>query len=278
MHGLLNGKVAIVTGGTSGIGLATVEMFVAEGAQVVLADIQEEAGIAIAARLGDAAHFVRTDVGREADIEALVAAAVERFGHLDVMHNNAGIIGDGSEISDAKPDAFHEVIAVNATSVLLGHKYAARQFQKQGTGGSIITTSSIAGFEGGWSTVGYTSAKHAAMGIMREAAFQYGPMGIRSNAIAPGVVMTAIQSRAFGVDLARAAEFNAYIVERMGADQAMGRFGMPKDIASVATFLASDLSAYVNGTVIPVDGGTTAFRQNSFTEDILRVADEFRSM
>ncbi len=148
MTGLLEGKVAIVTGGASGIGLATVERFVAEGAKVAIADIQDEFGGSIVDRLGDSVLYVHTDVTDESAIEALVAGTVERFGKLDVMFNNAGAGGDRSPILEIGAAGFDRTIALLTGSVLLGHKYAAREFVKQGTGGSIISTASAAGLQG----------------------------------------------------------------------------------------------------------------------------------
>lgn len=275
MTGLLNGKVAIVTGGTSGIGRATVHRFLEHGAKVVIADVQDEAGEELSNALGSSAAYVHADVGSEEQIEALVAATVDRFGKLDIMHNNAGIIGDPAPMIELGSVGFDTVIAVNSRSVLFGHKFAARQFKSQGTGGSIITTASVAGMFGGWSSVGYTTAKHAVMGIIHQAAAELAPLGIRSNAIAPGVIMTAIQSKAFGVPPEKAPEYSRFLIEKMGPKQAMGRFGMPEDVANVALFLASDLSAYVNGTIIPIDGGASAITQNSFAADIRATTAEF---
>lgn len=275
MTALLAGKVAIVTGGASGIGLATVERFIAEGAQVTIADIQDEAGQAEAARLGDAALYVRTDVTDEASIAALVDATVERFGKLDIIYNNAGAQGDPSSMLDIESAGFDKSLALLTRSVLLGHKYAARQFQKQGTGGSIISTASAAALQGGWSVAGYTIAKHAVVGIVRQAVAELAPLGIRSNAIAPGVIMTPIMARSFGVPLDEAEAFADFLAEKLGATQPIGRVGQADDIAKVATFLASDLADYVTGTVIPVDGGATSVTQGTFATDVVAAAAEY---
>lgn len=275
MTNMLDGKVAIITGGVGGIGAATAEEFVAAGAKVVLADIADDAGHKAAERLGERAAYVHADVTDESSVEALVESAVDRFGRLDVIYNNAGATGDPAEIVNLPSAAFDALMALDVRSVLLGHKYAARQFQAQGSPGSIITTASVAGLQGGWSSVGYTTAKHAVLGIVRQAALELGPQRIRSNAIAPGVVMTAIQAKAFGVPLEHAAAFNDHIVDRLGARQAMGRFAVPRDIARVALFLASDLAEYVNGTVLPVDGGASAFTQNTFADDMSAVTTQF---
>lgn len=217
MTEMLAHKVAIVTGGTSGIGLATVERFVAEGAKVVIADIQD----------------------------------------------------------DLTSEGFDSTLALLTRSVVLGHKYAARQFQKQGSGGSVISTASAAALPGGWSAVGYTIAKHAVVGIVRQAVAELAPHGIRSNAIAPGIIMTPIMARSFGVPMEKSDEFVEFLAERLGPTQPIGRVGQPDDIAKVATFLASDLAEFVTGVVLPVDGGATAITQGSFASEVVAAADEF---
>lgn len=275
MAGLLEGKVAVVTGGTSGIGLATVERFVAAGAKVVIGDIQDDLGASIADRLGENVVYVHTDVTDEAAIEALVTAAVDRFGALDIMYNNAGAQGDPSTILDVESEGFDKTIALLTRSVLLGHKYAARQFQAQGTGGSIISTASAAGLQGGWSAAGYTIAKHAIVGVVRQAVAELAPLGIRSNAIAPGIIMTPIMARTFGVPVEEAEPFADFLADRLGSTQPLGRTGTADDIAKVATFLASDLAGYVTGVTIPVDGGATAVTQGTFATDVVAAADEY---
>jgi len=275
MTGLLDGKVAIVTGGTSGIGLATVERFVAEGAKVAIADIQDELGASIAKKLGEDAFYVHTDVTDESAIEALVTTTVDRFGKLDVIHNNAGAQGDPSSILEVGSEGFDKTMALLTRSVLLGHKYAARQFQAQGTGGSIISTASAAGLQGGWSAAGYTIAKHAVVGVVRQAVAELAPLGIRSNAIAPGIIMTPIMARTFGVPIEDAEPFAEFLADRLGPTQPLGRTGTADDIAKVATFLASDLAGYVTGVTIPVDGGATAVTQGSFSTDVVKAAAEY---
>lgn len=275
MTGLLEGKIAIVTGGTSGIGLAAVERFVAEGAKVAVADIQDELGGSVAERFGDSVLYVHTDVTDESAIEALVAATVERFGKLDVIYNNAGAGGDPSPILEIGSAGFDKTIALLTRSVLLGHKYAARQFVKQGTGGSIITTTSAAGLQGGWASVGYTVAKHAVTGIVRQAVAELAPLGIRSNAIAPGIIMTPLMARGFGMPSEEAVPFANFLAERLASKQPLQRTGTADDIAKVATFLASDLACYVTGATIPVDGGATAITLGTFATDVVAAAKEY---
>jgi NAD(P)-dependent dehydrogenase (short-subunit alcohol dehydrogenase family) len=275
MSDLLKDKVCIITGALGGLGSETARTFMSHGAKVVVADIQDERGQEFAESLGENVHYVHADVSQESDIENLVAEAAKKFGKLDVMFNNAGIIGDDATFLDIDPDAYDTVQAINARSVLLGHKYASRQFLAQGTSGSIISTSSAAGLEGGWSTVSYTASKHTIVGLVHQAAYELGKYGIRSNAIAPGVIMTDIQSRAFDVPLERAREFNDYIQDQLGAKQGLGRFGVPKDIANAAVYFASDLSAYVTGVVMSVDGGALAMTANTFLDDIIPVRESF---
>jgi NAD(P)-dependent dehydrogenase (short-subunit alcohol dehydrogenase family) len=275
--GLLKDKVAIVTGGTSGIGLATVERFAAEGAKVVIADIQDELGEATAKRLGESVAYVHTDVTVDAEIGAVVAAAVDRFGRLDVMYNNAGAGGDPSAIVDVESEGFDKTVALLTRSVLLGHKHAARQFKAQGGGGSIISTASAAGLQGGWSAAGYTIAKHAVVGVVRQAVAELAPLGIRSNAIAPGIIMTPIMARTFGVPVEKSDEFVDFLASKLDHTQPIGRVGRPDDIAKVATFLASDLSGYMTGVVVPVDGGATAITQGTFGADVTVAAQEFNA-
>lgn len=275
MSELLTGRVAVVTGAASGIGRGIATRFVAEGCRVVLTDIDDPAGAALADQLGERAVYLRADVTVDSDIAAAVDQAVETFGGLDIMVNNAGAQGDPSTILDANPEGFDRTIALLTRSVLLGHKHAARRFVAQGTPGSIISTASAAAIQGGWSTVGYTAAKHAVVGLVRQAASELGPSGIRSNAIAPGVIMTPIMARTFGVEAVRTEEFLSFLSERLGPGQPSRRVGSPDDIASVATFLASDMSTYVNGAVIPVDGGATTVTLGTFATDVVAAAAEF---
>ncbi|HEY9499800.1 MAG TPA: SDR family oxidoreductase [Terrimesophilobacter sp.] len=273
----LTDKVAIITGGTSGIGLASVELFVAEGAKVVVADIQDDLGAALEKKHDGKVLYVHTDVTDDAAVEALVAAAVDKFGKLDVIFNNAGAAGDPAAMVDLTAEGFDRTLALLARSVASGHKHAARQFQKQGTGGSIISTASAAGLQGGWSSLGYTIAKHAVVGIVRQATAELAPLGIRSNAIAPGIIMTPIMARSFGIPVEKTEEFEALLSERLATAQPIGRVGRPEDIAEAAVFLASDSSSFITGVTLPVDGGATAVTQGSFAATTAQAAAEFQA-
>jgi NAD(P)-dependent dehydrogenase (short-subunit alcohol dehydrogenase family) len=268
MPGILKDKVAIVTGGSSGIGLATVERFVTEGARVMVADIQDETGASVCKRLGDNAMYMHADVTDEQAVEALVAATIERFGRLDIMYNNAGAVGDPSPFLELSREGFDATLAVLTTSVFLGHKYAARQFNKQGGGGSIISTGSVAGLQGGWATLGYATGKHAIAGIVRQAVAELAPLGIRSNIIAPGITLTSIQSKGFGVPVEQMDRYNDHLQRHLGATHSFGRFARPDDVAKVAVFLASDMAEYVTGAILPVDGGSSSITHKNFLAEM----------
>lgn len=274
MTGLLDGKVAIITGGTSGIGAASAQRFVAEGARVVIAGRRDDVGQETESASGGRIRYRHTDVTKEHEVQALVADTVAWFGKLDVFFGNAGTVGTMAPIQDISTADFEEVIALDVYSTLWGHRYAARQFLAQGSGGSIITTSSLAGLQASWGATPYTAAKHAVDGIVRQAAADLGADGIRSNAIAAGVVITPMLARTAGFPVERTDEVNELIQQRIGPKQASGRFAVPDDIANVALFLASDLSTYVNGVILPVDGGAYAMTQNTFNQDMAALRTE----
>jgi NAD(P)-dependent dehydrogenase (short-subunit alcohol dehydrogenase family) len=237
----LEGKVAIVTGGSNGIGRATVEAFVDEGARVVVADLDEAAGEELAHRLGDRAAFKRTDVSQPDDVQTVVDFAVERFGGLHVMVNNAGIASSFRRLMDDDLRDFEHVMSVDLKGVILGTQRAAR---RMGEGGSIINTTSIAGIMPGIGLTTYRVAKASVIHFSRCAAIEVAERGIRVNVIAPGNIATAIN-----------ATFDtSSIVAKL---QPLQRLGAPADVANAAIYLASERSAQVTGLVLPVDGGTT---------------------
>ena len=275
--GRLQGKVAVVTGGVSGIGLGTVELFIEEGAKVAVGDIQDDLGAALQARFPDDLIYVHTDVTSDEAIGTLVEAAVARFGRLDIMFNNAGAAGDRAALVDLSGEGMARTSALLTSSVVSGHKHAGRQFIKQGSGGSIISTASAAGLEGGWSSAAYTIAKHAVLGVVRQAVAEFGPRGIRSNAICPGIIMTPIMAQAFGVPAEQASEFEAFLDKRLGKAIPSGRVGYPRDIAEAVLFLASDSSSYVNGAVLPVDGGATAVLMAPLADQMIQAGADFNA-
>lgn len=246
--GVLAGKVAVVTGAASGIGEAIAARFVAEGASVVLADISGNEQ-AVAADLGDRALGVHADVSIAADVQAMIAAAVDRFGGLDVLCNNAGIEGSSRPIVETPDEEFDRIIQVNLVSVFLGLKYGVPAMIARG-GGSIVNTASIAGLVGFGGVGPYGAAKAGIVQLTRVAALEVAQHGIRVNAICPAAVLTPLM-RAFAD---REPERAAQVV----AQQPISRFAEPTEIAHLAVYLASDASSFVTGTAIPIDGGYTA--------------------
>jgi NAD(P)-dependent dehydrogenase (short-subunit alcohol dehydrogenase family) len=254
----LAGKVAIVTGGVSGIGRGIVEIFVEEGARVVVGDIDIEGGQALQSEFGDSLLFMPADVTVEPDVENLVAGAVQRFGELNVMVNNAGALGDQSSFFDITAEGFTATTDLLLRPVILGHKYAARQMRTQGKGGSIVSMSSVAGIQGGWSGPAYDAAKAGVLQVPRTAAFELARYRIRSNVILPGLILTPIMAK--GTTLAKE-QYPAYVEalrQPMGELHPMGRCGLPRDIGNAVLYLASDRSEFVTGQHFSVDGGLTS--------------------
>ncbi|CAM3273157.1 SDR family oxidoreductase [Nocardioides dubius] len=251
-RGRLEGKVAVVTGGASGIGAGTVRLFHAEGARVVIADLQEEAGAALAAELGAGAIFRRTDVSEEEAVASLVDAAVAEFGRLDVMFNNAGIIGAVGPIDRTRTEDADLTIAVNLRGVLLGMKHAARVMKPQGSG-VIISTSSPAGVMGGVGAHVYSAVKAGIIGLSNSVAAELRQFGIRANVIVPGAVVSQMTADlvAGGANDLSGAE------EALDRSRYMGRPLVPADVAAGVLYLASDDAAFVTGVVLPVDAGMT---------------------
>lgn len=252
MTGRLEGKVAVVTGGASGIGAATVRRFVAEGASVVVADLQPEPGEAIVAELGDATRFIRTDVSVEEHVAAAVDLAVAEFGALDVMFNNAGIVGVIGRIEETPAEGWHRTVGVLLDGVMYGMKHAARVMVPQRRG-SIVSTSSTAGVQGGLGPHCYTACKHAVVGLTKSVASELAMHGIRVNAISPGSTVTAMTSAVITGDPDATEKATAAIA----AGSPLGIAGVPDDIANAALYLASDEARYVTGHTLVVDAGQT---------------------
>ena len=254
----LDGKVAIVTGGASGIGRGLVERFVAEGARVVIADVETDRGEALAASLGSSAVFRRTDVSDPEQVGALVSGAVEKFGGLHVMVNNAGISSPLRKLLDDDLSDFHRVMGVNVLGVMAGTRDAARHMTEHG-GGSIINITSIGGIQAGGGVMIYRASKAAVIQFTKAAAIELAYHEIRVNAIAPGNIPTPILGKSgTGMDPEQLKQFEARIRETMREDRPLKREGTPDDVAEAALYFATDRSRYVTGTVLPVDGGTVA--------------------
>ena len=250
--GRLDGKVAVITGGASGIGEGTVHRFVEEGARVVIADLQVGPGGDLASELGDVARFHRTDVTDEADIEGAVAIATAEFGRLDCMFNNAGIVGTVGSIAETPVEAWDDTVAVLLRGVFLGMKHAARVMIAQQSG-SIISTSSTAGILGGLGPHTYTASKHAVIGLTKSVANELAPHGIRVNAISPGSTVSAMTASVMTGDHTDIEAAADHIRE----GSPLGYAGFPVDIANAALYLASDEARYVSGHCLVVDAGQT---------------------
>ncbi len=247
----LAGKVAIVTGGASGIGEAAVRLFAAEGARVVFADLQDDRAAALAQDVGDRVRYLRTDVSRAAEVAHLVARTVEWFGKLDVIFNNAAVLLDGYRIADHPEDLFDRQMAVNLKGVWLGMKYAIPAMLANG-GGSIVNTGSLGGFLGYAGQSGYGASKGGVLELTRHVSTEYAAEQIRVNCICPGATLSQL------VFDRRPGTPKEEVEALFAGTNPMGRALQPVDIARVALWLASDESAMVNGAIIPVDGGRSA--------------------
>lgn len=252
MGNRLDAKVTVITGGASGIGEGTVRRFVEEGARVVIADLQDLAGQALCAELGAATRFIHTDVTVEADVAAAVDLAVAEFGRLDIMFNNAGIVGAIGRIADTTADAWGRSVAVLLNGAFHGLKHAARVMVPQKSG-VILSTASTAGVMGGLGPHAYTACKHAIIGLTKSVASELASDGIRVNAIAPGNTATAMTAAVMTGDHTDLDTTD----KRIAAGSPLGISGRPSDIANAALYLASDEARYVSGHCLVVDAGQT---------------------
>ncbi len=248
----LEGKVAIVTGGASGMGRATVMRFLADGAKVVVADLNEANGaetLAVAKAQGHASDitFVRCDVAKEADVSAMVAEAVKRFGRLDIAYLNAGVGGAFGPIAETSVEDWDYTFAVLVRSVFLGMKHCSLAMKKLGEGGVILVTASIAGMVGGGGSHAYSSAKAAVISLIENVAAELGPHRIRVVGIAPGVISTPLLHRG------KPERYEAQFRRQPWPDR-----GEPEVIADVASFLVSDEARFITGETVKVDGGLLA--------------------
>lgn len=255
--GRLDDKVAVITGGASGIGEASVRLFVEEGAEVVVADVQDERGGRLASELG--AEYVHADVTQEDDVEAAVSHAVDVYGRLDCMFNNAGIAGAVGPIESVTVEAFDRTVAVLLRGVFLGVKHAAPVMRAQG-GGSIINTASVAAVRTGYGNHVYSAAKAGVVQFTRSVAMELGEDNVRVNCVLPGFIPTPMIARARGVPLGEADGKLGVITEAFREAQPIRRPGHPNDIAKAALWLASDDSGFVNGHALVVDGGVSGGR------------------
>jgi NAD(P)-dependent dehydrogenase (short-subunit alcohol dehydrogenase family) len=255
MEGVLSGRVAVVTGAATGIGRAIAERFVGEGARVVLADVDRDRAVPLVSTLGPSARFKETDVAVPEQIRDLISFAVDEFGGLDVMVNNAGVSGAlyARFLDDDFAD-FSRVMSVNLLGVMVGTQLAARHMAAHG-GGSIINVTSIGGLIAGPGVMTYRASKAAVIHLSRSVAIELAEHDVRVNCIAPGNIPTSLLASSLsGEALEKAQTIRA----SMTANQPLQREGTPEDVAEAALYLGSDRSRYVTGTTLPVDGGSTA--------------------
>jgi NAD(P)-dependent dehydrogenase (short-subunit alcohol dehydrogenase family) len=251
----LKHKVAVITGGCSGIGLGTVERFVAEGAQVMVGDIDDAAGAALVQRFEGRVAYTHCNVLEATQIEALMQAAVDRFGGLDVVFNNAGAGGTPASIADMTPEGWDRTQSLLLRSVALGITYAVPHLKARG-GGAIVNTASIAGVQSGAAPIAYSVAKAGVIHLTRIAGAELARSGIRVNAVAPGLILTNIfTANAERVPAAAAPAVKAAMARSAPQAQPIEKAGLPEDIAKAVVFFASEDSAFVTGEYLLVDGG-----------------------
>lgn len=248
---VLEGKVAIVTGAAMGMGEATARLFAESGARVVVADFNEEKGRAVVESIGDAAHFVKVDISKGPQVEAMVADTVAAFGRLDIAVNNAALTPDDKLVSEFDEDYWDRLMSVDLKGTALSMKYELRQLIAQGGGGSIINISSVSGFRPQPNNIAYVAAKHGVVGMTKVAALENGTHNIRVNSVAPGAIDTPMLRGALE-------QFGFTEAEYAPQLSLLNRFGQADEIAQASLWLASDASSYVTGTTLHVDAGYTS--------------------
>ena len=252
----LNGKVAVITGAASGIGLATLELFLEEGARVLAADVQDEAGRALEQKYPGVVRFARCDVTDPEQIKVAIERAAGHFGGLDILMSNAGRGGSPAGVEDWDAEGWDHTQALLLRSVAAGASFATPHMKRRG-GGSIINTSSISALQAGYAPIAYSVAKAGVLHYTRLAATELSAHRIRINAIVPGFIATSIFGGALGLGLDQARQMAQVVAEKSGVANPIGRAGLPRDIAEAALFLASDASGFMTGAHLTVDGGIT---------------------
>jgi NAD(P)-dependent dehydrogenase (short-subunit alcohol dehydrogenase family) len=255
MVSTLKGKVALVTGASTGIGRSSASIFARNGAKVVVADVNIEGAqetVDIIKNFGGEAIFIKTDVSKAQEVAALINKTIEKFGRLDCAHNNAGILFHGPESNTANctEEEWDRLTSINYKGVWLCMKYEIIQMLKQGSGGAIVNTSSIAGLVGLKDSIAYNAAKHGVMGLTRAAALEYARDGIRINAVCPAFIKTPM--------LSPTGEDFGYLDDLVENNIPLGRLGEPDEVGEAAVWLCSDAASFITGHGLPVDGGWVA--------------------
>jgi NAD(P)-dependent dehydrogenase (short-subunit alcohol dehydrogenase family) len=263
----LHNKVAVITGACSGIGLATTELFLAEGAQVVAADVQDEVGLQLQQRYEGQLKFAHCDVTRLDELRAAIDCAATHFGGLDILFSNAGRIGTMAGVQAFNPEAWDDTQNLLLRSVAAGASYAVPHMVKRGAG-AIVNTSSISALQAGYAPLAYSVAKAGVLHYTRLAAAELSAHRIRINAIVPGFIATRIFGGLMQLDYDQAGQLAQQIAQRSGTANPLGRSGMPRDIAEAALFLASDAAGFITGTHITVDGGLTIGPRHSWDPNV----------
>ncbi|MDX5420422.1 MAG: glucose 1-dehydrogenase [Hymenobacteraceae bacterium] len=248
---LFTGKVALVTGGSSGIGKSTAILYAREGAKVVVSDIHEEQGMQVVheiEKIGSEAIFVKGDVSDPADCEQMVLQAVEKFGRLDIAFNNAGIGGEANPIGEMSIEGWNKVIAVNLSSVFYCMHFQIRQMLRNG-GGAIVNNSSILGQVGFANSAAYVAAKHGVVGLTKNGGLEYASQGIRVNAIGPAFIKTPLLTEA---------GMTEDVLQFLAGKHPIGRLGEPEEVAELVAWLSSDKASFVSGAYYAVDGAYLA--------------------
>ncbi len=257
MERRFEGKVIVITGAAGGIGRSTAERFAQEGAKVVAVDLEAAAlkdTTALVEAAGSECLAIPADVSRSADVQRYAAAARDRFGGVDFFFNNAGIEGWVGPTTQYPEDMFDKVIAVNLKGVFLGIKYVVPLMLERG-GGAIVNTASVAGLSGTPSIFAYGASKHAVVGMTKSAALEFGPRGIRTNAICPSPIETRMMR---ALERGINPDEPEQVHQSMAANNPMGRYGEPSEVAAFVAFLCSKDASYLNGGIFPIDGGSRA--------------------
>ncbi len=266
------GKTVVITGGASGIGRAGVDLFLGEGAQVVMGDIDADAGSQIMAKLGDGFHFQKCDVTQEDQIKTLMDYAAEQTGGIDIVFNNAGSGGPRDPIDEISGDDWDFAMALLLKSVAMGIRHAAPHLKKRG-GGAIINTASVCAFQAGFGPVAYSTAKAGVLHLTKLAAADLAQFKIRVNAICPGFIQTNIFAATLSANTEEKNQINTALGQVAAGFQPVARPGVPDDIAEAVAYFASDAAGFVTGTHLLVDGGLLVGTQGSWDPEMPGLLD-----